>query len=610
MVPSWIDDRTICSVNTRNRLGKTDGPPAFPGVCGRSSDHGRIEPRVQGLGRWGALLLGAASIGCGADFGLAPDFPQDVPPPAAQRLVRIREDFNTRELIAMESGSILVDINRGIATLDAQIFPEFAGYGAVSAYDQTTYQNGLVEAEAIIIHEGGTLEASDSVELRAEDRIIVAGSITAGRGGVTIVARQRIQIDGTINSDGPVRLLLGDDTGTVEVGGTIDARSRVEIYGRGSVLIGGTISTFGVSGDLPANIDVYAYGDVTVTGYGARLYGTGDLDAAGSISLVSEANVTVDAGAWLGGMAPDPIMPDELMPSGDIDVRASNVFLGDDTVVAASGANAREGGRVLVTATGRLVTGHRMQLAAGVGPDGGSVSLFADAIELGEGTNVVGGGGRAQPGDVKLSAVSSISMQPFSYVQGGFGECTHGGNVVIEVGGLLSAGQGAAIIGGSTDTSATCGRGYAGGAVTIYAKDAVGLELAVMAGEGATRGEVNINLIENYTVASPNLSVGPSGDIESRTIDRGVEAIDTVPRLVELVTETPADTTVTILLSAASEPEGPFEEWLPVTSDPNDQKLSLFTGQRYVRYRVVLEGRKFDVPLVDYFEIDLAPIGY
>ncbi len=541
-----------------------------------------------------------------------------VPPPTREpELGRIREDFNNRDLIASETGGVVVDVNRGIATLAAERFPDFDSNGAVNAYDQPTYQNGLIEAEAIIVHEGATLEASDSVELRAEDRVIIAGTLDVGRGGVTIIARERIQIDGTITSEGPVRLLLADDTGTIEIGGRIAARSTVlgtsdvRIYGRGSIQIAGEISTIGVIGALGGNIDVYSYGDLVISGETAHLFTTSEPQGiAGGITLQSESNVTVERGAWLGGMPTDNIVPDTLEPGGDIELIGTNLTLGDDVRIAATGTALREGGRVLLTATGRMFTGHRTLLAAGYGPSGGSVVLRAASIELGEATRVAAGGGSAEPGRVEMHAVDNLALSPFARIEGGAGQCARGGDISLEVGGPLSAGEGAQIIGGAGNTNATCGRTHPGGAIIIFARDAIGLTAALIPGTGAQPGSVDVNIVPDYLVPPANLQVGGGGYLESVTIDRGDDAIDRIPRLVEVIADTPADTQVSIQLAGADQADGPFEDWLPITSDANDKKLESFVGRRWVRYRVVLEGRKFDVPVLDYFEIDLAPAGY
>lgn len=556
------------------------------------------------------LALWAALVAC-ADLSEEPFFPtpplKGVPPP---ELTRLREDFNNRRLISTETGdAIIVDINRGLVTLKAEDFPDVSGIGT-RTYAEPIQQNGLIEAESIDIDPTSTFEASDSVELRAADKVTIQGDLNVGRGGITIAAGNLVQIDGSITSEGPVRIMLGNDAGSVEINGRISARSTlvgpapISIRGRGTAIIRGELFGLADPGAPGGDIVINTYGDIIVAGSSVRIHTTADQGAAGVIRLESESVVEIQQGAWVGVPAET-----EIVPGGNVEVRASRIVIGDGVRIAASGTNARTGGALHLTAETTIETGNGAFLGAGYAPDGGSVFLTADGIDLGAETRVEGGRGTTQAGLVTLRAVSSLHLDAAARVTGGQGACSPGGDIIVEVGGVVTAAEGAAVIGGAGNTD-MCGRDHAGGSVSVVAREIYGAEETFLPGTGAIPGSVDVVIDPMFTVNSPNLAVGTGGVVESKTIDRGEAAASSIPRLVSIETLTPERTTVDLLLAGAFDLEGPFDVWLPVTSESNHAELSGLVGARYLRYRVVLRGRTFDAPVIDYFEIDLAPKGF
>lgn len=564
---------------------------------------------------WALALLSPA---CGAEHA---DEAPHRPPPSARSdagseeplpgiITRIREDFDNHRMIEATSGVVL-DVNHGKLTLPAVQIPATAGKG-LDHLEGTQERNGLLESGSILVPEQALLIASDSVELRAHDVVRVAGEIRAGRGGLTIVAERSIIIEGAIDSRGPVRLLLASPEGEIRISGQVTGRSsadarepaHVEVFSRGSVQITGALTTAAEQNRRGGDLTISSYGPVLVSGSDARVAANAErAGSAGVVRIRSEADVVVEREAVVGsGYAAFGIATD-LPIGGDVEVQGRRVVVRDAAKLSA-GAWPERGGSIYVLAHEEVRLEDQGVLRAGHGAQSGAVVVRAPQIVVGREAVIEGGVGGAGAGAVTLEAVDALALGRDARILGGDTDCGPGGSVRLAVGGLLEVAPGARVVGGEGSRllgNVSCSRGAAGGDVRVQARSATGLEEAVAAGRGVRSGEVEIALAPDFSVPPPNLTVGTSGFVRSKILDRGAEAVGATPRLEVFAGESPDGTTIVLELSGASSPEGPFGEWLDARRDLDD-----LSGAQFFRYRVRLVGRALDAPVVDFFEIELA----
>lgn len=576
------------------------------------------------------LFTIASSVGllaisaCGVSDQFSPSPPQGndggtmMIEPVPQEVTTIREDFSNFSLIS-NTVNIIHDVNQGLVRLPTIQFPEALG-DSIRTYDYPAELNGVIAADQIVIMPEGTLRASDSVELNAADLVHVNGQIIAGPGGVTIAAGRAVMINGSIESQGPIRILLSDPTGHIEINGRVigystgerDIPASIELLGRGVIIVGGQVATKAGIGLRAGMITFDAYGDIQIVGP-ANVSSTGDEGAiSGNIKIRSETRVEVSGGATIGDRAAmaDPLTS-LLGGSGDIEIQAPEVELGDETTIAATSAIEGRGGSIMVTAGRILRTGRSAFLSAGAGLLGGSIAVNAVAAELGDRTSLRGGIGLSGAGLLRIEASSALTLGESTQLLGGDGVCADGGSTTVFVAGELTLAGGSVIAGGGGGVSANqrpCAiQNYRGGGVEVIAHAVEGDESGIRVGNGVYNAERRVTINPDHEVLPPNLKVAASGWVESDVLDRGEAAIGQVPTLrLLLVKDLPIGTHATLQLAGSATHDQPIDKWI-VLDDEDSSNLTALRDARYFRYKLTLVGRVFDTPVVDFFEIDLAP---
>jgi hypothetical protein len=193
---------------------------------------------------------------------------------------------------------------------------------------------------------------------------------------------------------------------------------------------------------------------------------------------------------------------------------------------------------------------------------------------------------------------------------GGLGSCVRGGDVVLQVAGLLGFSDGVSIAGGdaSLGNYANCVAAQGGGNVEITAQQVVGAAVgALLKGAGTPVGVVQLALDPTFTLPLPNVHARTVGWVISKVFDRGEAATSFEPQLVDQRVTTPSGTFAKIQLAGATEPDGTFSDWVDESPGATYPSPSVLIGKRYLIYRVWLKGRTLDAPLVDEFEIKVAP---
>lgn len=588
----------------------------------------RGRPQARGLDRAARscgtllLLLGASgALGCGGSKGAGSTAS---PPDSEHREGRgitthIREGFDNRDFVE-ESDNVEIDFNNGLVRLPIELFPEIKSDQPMH-YAGDVEQNGTVSADQILL--AGHLRASDSIELLARDVLKVSGEIHAGVGGVTLAAGERIIVDGVIESEGPIKILLGREAGAIEITGRITAISSFEkrpasvrLIARGRVLISGEITTTAETGLPSGDIAVHAYGAIEIRGAGAVVSATFKDDGpSGRVQLKSEADVVIDEGASVGGdtgAAPRPPAAGQrgFLNNGGIEIQAERVTIGSGAKVTAASSVYGTGGSVLIMAGTHLLTRDRSMISSGAGVVGGGVTIRAGSARFESTSRISGGSGLQVVSPTRIETAKGLFFGNGASVAGGDGVCTTGGDIGIQVGGQLALALGARISGGAgardVFTLGCSGLSYPGGSVELIARAAIGLEGAVSGGSGATPGSVRTTIDPWYTHPAPNLTVTSRGWVQSRVIDRGDAARGQRPTLVEYTMSRPTGTKVEILLAGSNSETGPAAAWEDMLGAPAELSAAL-SQARYFRYRVALHGRAFETPTVTYFDIDLAP---
>lgn len=529
----------------------------------------------------------------------------------------LREDFENRALIdPLLSEGVLIDTNRGVATLSAERFPTLSE-GKIMNLASTSDFEGVVEGASVFVEPGVEVEALDALELRASDTLRISGRIHAGPGGVTLVAGRSIFIDGRIESLGPIRVRLAAEDGVIQVSGklltlpTRDGESaEVSLVGRGQVHVSGEVRTGdGASGS--GAVLVSSYDDVEIAGASASVgSGAASLGKAGAVRLLSERRIRLtDEARITTGRTSSEGGPnyDAGVGGGDIELRAAlGVHLGEGSRLSAGAAPEGEAGSIRVISGGSLSVSSA-EILAGAGDVGGAVLLEAATATIGPEAALAGGSGRAAGGGLELSTAGTLALA-FTTLRGGAAECGPAGSVRIHVGALLSLASAVSLLGGTGGRSSNrCIEGGTGGDVVILARagQAAALTEVATPGYGAQSGSRSVTIDAAYERPLPEVRVRTRGVLVSRIIDRGPAAIGATPRLVTLEDLRPSQTVVRVELAGAAEAEGPFEPWHEAT-EGDHEALAALAQARFFRYRLVLQGRALDAPEVDAFEWDFA----
>lgn len=524
------------------------------------------------------------------------------------------EDFDNQLLVHSVTGSALLDVNQGVLTLPKEAFPRVEGAG-LGMYRGRVEQNGLVEAESIVVSDAASFEASDAVEMRAQDTVRVVGTVQAGRGGVTLVAGRGVYVEGLIESRGPVRILVEDPLGEVRISGRIsvyasaddpeDMAPHVEILGRSEVEISGQIVSVAGPRRKGGDIRVRVYGGIKVNGPQAQILATAEEDGQpGVVRLRTEGEISVADEATVGHR--EPADDSDITLGGDIELQGLGVRVERGARVWA-GDGMLKGGSIFVTAGQALAFDTRAEIQSGGGPEGGNLIIKARRIGIGGGTRVQAGRGRSYGAHFEINAVDRLDVVDDALIQGGATTCGPGGAIQVAVGGLVRVRAGAQIRGGDGAIefgNRVCMTTARGGDVKVQAWSGDGVAQAVFPGRGFPDGEVLLDWDETLMVPTPNLTVGTYGQVRSKIIDRGALAVGLSPRFVGWGAETPAGTTVSLKLCGGSEIADAYER---CAAAEDEEAMQSLRDLQYFRYHVQLQGRTFDAPVLDYFELDLSP---
>ena len=582
------------------------------------------------------VALGAALSACsatdlvltpvGPDAGPAFDagtLPQDAGQGGPLEIIestRIREDFGSGIQVDLEASDVVIDTNRGVATLESLAsFPTLAPNTDAMTLPPGRY-NGVFEGRSLLLEAGMSIEATDSVELRAEQDLRIVGDIVAGAGGVTLIAGTGVYVDGSIQSAGPVRILVASEDGVANIAGAIstlpgarEPSAPIRILGRGRVRITGQLMTGSSGGASSGAITIETYGDIEVSGF-ETLLGTGPgAEKAGDIVLATETEIRVEDSARLTtGMDRSGVQPLSTGQAGcgDIELRAEEIRVGEGAIVEGGSCDRSAGGSVTITAGVAFVTDSGAQILGGWGdPNGGGIEIDAATATIAANGMIVAGGGLSEGGPLVIGTAGDLTIGSETILKAGDGDCGAGADITVSVAGVLRIEEGAQLRAGSGSGGfgESCFDTHAGGNVNVRAHEVQAEEGTNLGGLGSPAGEVIIVPDPSFTRLAPDIRTErDTGAAISKTFDRGSSASLSVPVLVDLRRETPAGTFAKIQLAGSADPYGPFETWYDV-GDKDDQLLQPLRGLRYLRYRVWLVGRAFDVPEVDFFEIDLNP---
>jgi hypothetical protein len=582
-----------------------------------------------------ALIAGCASgepaihaIGDRADGGSSSGFDGggDHSPPA--NTTRIREDFDNHNFVDQQS-NVIIDYNKGLVTLSTPVFPEIDDTH-LQTYQNAIDVNGTVQASDIVVDGKAMLNASDSIELLAQHLLNVTGEIHAGAGGVTLAAGDQVIIDGRIDSEGPIKILLGSNTGTVAIAGTVNAisamtTSDLKIIARGQVNITGQVMASADMGLASGDVLISAYGKVTVTGVGAAVVTSAQAQGTtGALRIQSETNVEISNGAFVGGVntalnqGPPPYPPlvppmqqdpsVALLGAGDIQIQARVVTISETAQVVGASTLKGTASSVLITAGDELDIIHHARILSGSGDTTGAIKIASTLTTISDASLLESGTGASAVQAIEIDSASLMTIGRDSSITGGDGTCASGGDITVHVGDALSMDPGATIHGGSGGTLVAmlgCPTAlHRGGNIDVIARGAMGVQGALVAGSGASPGTIDVMLEPDYQLASPMLEPDTVGWVESRPVDRGDVSMGLSPILVSSRLTIPRGTSVAIQLGGAETPDGPYDF---VDLSSIGMPADALKSDRYFKYHVALGGRAFDTPIVDFFDIDLAP---
>lgn len=572
--------------------------------------------------RGAAIALACAALACADEVGLAGPRPSDSPPRPTPRADAgsgsdagqsapvdglFREDFDHLGYVD-SSPEAIVDVNHGWVTLPAEPFPALSGSGARTLSEPYAY-NGLIEAASIVVMQQVTVEATDSIELRATGTVHIVGRIRAGAGGVRIVAGRAIYVDGVIESDGPIRLQLTGIEGTIDIAGairTLDTEGRssgsIVIEGRGGVHLEGTLETGSARYGDSGHISILAYGDVLADSDLARMScGTSIGGNAGSISIATEGRVSIE-GAHLSGGNGEVASGSRAVPAGGVEIRAADIALSQSANLGGGRSANSAGGSVALLSVRTLRAARSVQILGGAGSSGGSLTLFASTASIA--AHLRAGPGDEEAGRLEAITAGQLYLEVDAQLVGGNGGCSAGGEVLLLVNGsVFAADRDVLVLGGSGGTNTGCFGEHEGGSVTVFAQFADPIEPLLQGGDGTPAGRVVVNRDPQFSWPLPSVSTRRHGWVLSQPIPRAPSQIGGAPELIEVRATTPATTVVRIELSDA-DVDVERAEWFPMGVRDTRSGEALRHASR-LRYRVYLQGRAFDAPVVDGFDLDL-----
>ena len=530
---------------------------------------------------------------------------------------RVSEEFENRNFVdALLSESVVIDTNRGVATLPTERFPSLEA-SSITNLAPTSQFEGVVEGSTILLEPDVQIEAMDAIELRAAETLRLSGRLRAGPGGVTLVAGRSIFVDGRIESEGPIRLRLASVDGLIDVSGKLlttsgrsEQSSEITLIGRGAIEVSGEIRTGdGESGSGPVLLSSYRSialrGELTLVASGASELGT-----AGSVRLLSEEHIELAGGATAAtGVAAHeaPGQVSESSGGSDVELRAvQDVRLTEGSRLLGAQHTTRSGGTVRVIA-GRDAEFRGAALIGGAGGVGGGVIIEARTASIGPEVSLLAGAGKSGGGDVELKTARGLHMAQLM-ARAGATECGVAGSVRIHVGGPTTLDSGVSLNGGTGGRGMNrCIEGARGGDVVVLVQsgNVAALTEASTPGYGAGYGERSITIDPEYERPMPDVRVQTLGFLVSKIIDRGAGATGITPRLESFLHSSPSATVAKLQVAGAENPEGPFEPWLDASVEENGA-LSALAGARYFRFRLWLQGRALDAPEVDAFELALG----
>jgi cysteine-rich repeat protein len=299
----------------------------------------------------------------------------------------------------------------------------------------------------LLIEGGGALAVgTGQMNLRAGSlRVASNGSLlaqgtAAQNGGIISVEAGAIVVEGRIDvtgSSGGAVMLVSD--GTLSVSGAIDA-SRISNEGSGGeIVLRGSTAT--VSGNLIAAGGNFGFGgDVSIEA-------TGDVTYSGRIDVRGEEGGNVEFTAGLGDGGGNVVLAESALIEADS--RTAGGF-GGMIDIDARGDGVATGN---VTVDGVLSAGGGSGTAETTGGDGGSISVTAigNIVAAARGARIRVEGGRPDGfgGDVELLAAEGSLSYGGQISIGPLGSAGGGGDLTIDVGGVVTLSGSIAGPGGS-----------------------------------------------------------------------------------------------------------------------------------------------------------------
>lgn len=491
------------------------------------------------------------------------------------------ETFDNRGQLRALSGSAVLDSNRGRLTLPVDPMPRLEGSGDGLVVREDEAMSGRATASDLQVAASEAVAAPDGIELLASDTVRIDGLIRAGPGGLVAAAGQRIEVNGLIESEGPVELIITEPGGEIVIEGSVISQRgptsfeppRILVRGRGRLVVRGQLGTRNGGADEVTGtpeISISLYGDVIIEGPTARVGGgTGgrvELVTTGRLVFADESTL-IDTAAWTVGA--------EAIQVG----ARAHVQLGRLTAVAETRIELRD--------------------AARLGAGGDFLALTARTVSLGP-SSLITSTGADQGTSIRLRAAERLVAHDDATVQVDFAWCGPGGEVAVRIAGPYQ-GLGLAAFRGAVD-SPGC-ETESGSRTTLVAREVDGISPNL-----GPNADARPQIERDVRVAVPATAARVSGRWESRPFSAGLERR---PRLTDLAADIPSGSRVGVALGVADGPDGsgrsfvelPFEssESLEIPSEASG--WAVHDGADWLVIRIDLQGRLHDVPSVDHLAV-------
>ncbi|MEL7367426.1 MAG: hypothetical protein AAFN74_00835 [Myxococcota bacterium] len=526
--------------------------------------------------RTGLILIGlfcGHALACGEQDGLTITPTADAGPPMDATVEFLREDFNNEDWL-VETSSVIHDTNLGVLTLPIESIPNVFSTGR-AIYSSPDDTDGLIEASSITVEPPADLRAVDAMQLRAQDFVLIQGSITAGNGGITIVAGNRIEIEGQLDSRGPIRLQVANPDGEIIIGGSVVTRAVFQggeappiiIQARSRVTLEGELITTADNGYIGGDIAVTVYGDVVIDG-GVITTITEPDGEPGAIILRSDQLVQLERG-HIG-------VDGSILPrlGGSVRIEAKRVEVGTAGLIR-GGADANQGGNVGIQAAETVTLDDGARIESGSGEISGELRIQAASLTIGQSAVLQTGTALSTAGDLRVDIAENMTVRSNALIAGADTDCGAGGSVQLAVAGRLSVASGAVVRGGGNPPptpDSDCTEQFEGGRIEVTTGEADGVESSIEAGQGVPTGTVSLSLNRVFEVPVPDVSGGLVGYVRSRVIDRSSDGLGFAPMLTQLIlrdppptVNRPITTSVSVSLRGSAVPEGPFERWIDLS---------------------------------------------